>query len=48
MIGPIEQRDSKTSASMRHSFIREILKVTKGIPGMISFAGGLPIPVSFP
>jgi len=48
MIGPIEQRYSKTTASMRHSFIREILKVTKGIPGMISFAGGLPSPESFP
>jgi 2-aminoadipate transaminase len=33
---------------MHHSFIREILKVTKGIPGMISFAGGLPSPKSFP
>jgi len=48
MIVPIEQRYSKTTASMRHSFIREILKVTKGIPGMISFAGGLPSPESFP
>ena len=48
MIGPIEQRYSKTTASMRHSFIREILKVTKGVPGMISFAGGLPSPESFP
>jgi 2-aminoadipate transaminase len=33
---------------MKHSFIREILKVTKGVPGMISFAGGLPSPESFP
>jgi len=33
---------------MAHSFIREILKVTKGVPGMISFAGGLPSPSSFP
>ncbi len=48
MTGPIEQRYSKTTASMRHSFIREILKVTKGVPGMISFAGGLPSPESFP
>ncbi len=39
---------SKTTASMQHSFIREILKVTKGVPGMISFAGGLPSPASFP
>ncbi len=48
MTGPIEQRYSKTTASMRHSFIREILKVTKCVPGMISFAGGLPSPESFP
>ncbi len=48
MIGPIERRYSKTTASMKHSFIREILKVTKGIPGMISFAGGLPSPEAFP
>jgi 2-aminoadipate transaminase len=44
----IEELYSKTTASMQHSFIREILKVTKGVPGMISFAGGLPSPVSFP
>lgn len=48
MIVPIEQRYSRTTVSMKHSFIREILKVTKGIPGMISFAGGLPSPESFP
>jgi 2-aminoadipate transaminase len=33
---------------MKHSFIRQILKVTKGVPGMISFAGGLPSPETFP
>ncbi len=33
---------------MKHSFIREILSVTRGVPGMISFAGGLPSPDSFP
>ena len=33
---------------MKHSFIREILKVTKGVPGIISFAGGMPHPSSFP
>lgn len=43
-----ERHYSKTTASMKHSFIREILKVTKGVPGMISFAGGLPSPESFP
>lgn len=44
----IKERYSKATASMQHSFIREILKVTKGVPGMISFAGGLPSPDSFP
>lgn len=44
----IERHYSKATASMKHSFIREILKVTKGVPGMISFAGGLPSPESFP
>ncbi len=33
--------------SMKKSFIREILKVIDK-PGMISFAGGLPNPISFP
>ncbi|MCJ7715323.1 MAG: PLP-dependent aminotransferase family protein [Anaerolineales bacterium] len=45
---PIEDLYSKTTASIQHSFIREILKVTKGVTGMISFAGGLPSPASFP
>jgi len=44
----MQERYSKTTASMQHSFIREILKVTKGVPDMISFAGGLPSPESFP
>jgi len=39
---------SEATSAMKHSFIREILKVTKGVPGMISFAGGLPSPESFP
>ena len=39
---------SKMTATMPHSFIREILKITKGVPDMISFAGGLPSPASFP
>jgi hypothetical protein len=30
------------------SFIREMIKATKGIDGMISLAGGLPSPDSFP
>jgi len=45
---PIQQLYSKNTSTMQHSFIREILKVTKGVPGMISFAGGLPSPESFP
>jgi len=44
----IEELFSKATVNMEHSFIREILKVTKGIPGMISLAGGLPSPESFP
>lgn len=44
----IETMYSQTTVSMQHSFIREILKVTKSVPGMISFAGGLPSPASFP
>lgn len=44
----LERLYSKTTLSMKHSFIREILTVTKGVPGMISFAGGLPSPESFP
>lgn len=45
---PMQDLYSKTTAAMQHSFIREILKVTKGVPDMISFAGGLPSPASFP
>lgn len=44
----MEELYSKMTASMEHSFIREILKVTRGTPGLISFAGGLPSPDSFP
>lgn len=39
---------SRTTRSMSVSFIREMLKMTKGIDGMISLAGGLPSPESFP
>ncbi|MFH1755380.1 MAG: PLP-dependent aminotransferase family protein [Candidatus Latescibacterota bacterium] len=48
MIDSIERLYSASTAAMQHSFIREILKITKGVPGMISFAGGLPNPKSFP
>ena len=39
---------SQTTRSMGVSFIREMIKATKGIEGMISLAGGLPSPDSFP
>lgn len=39
---------SRTTRSMGVSFIREMLKATKGVAGMISLAGGLPSPESFP
>jgi 2-aminoadipate transaminase len=39
---------SQTTRSMGVSFIREMLKATKGVEGMISLAGGLPSPDSFP
>ncbi len=39
---------SRTTRSMGVSFIREMLKATKGVGGMISLAGGLPSPESFP
>jgi len=48
MIQPISRLFSKATMSMQHSFIREILKLTKGVEGVISFAGGLPNPESFP
>ncbi|MBW1696751.1 MAG: PLP-dependent aminotransferase family protein [Deltaproteobacteria bacterium] len=48
MYQPITRLFSKQTLSMKHSFIREILKMTKGVAGMISFAGGLPSPDSFP
>jgi len=39
---------SEETNNQEHSFIREILKVTKSVEGIISFAGGLPHPDSFP
>ncbi len=44
----IEKVISAETKNMEHSFIREILKVTKGVTGIISFAGGLPHPDTFP
>jgi 2-aminoadipate transaminase len=44
---PIQWRFSERAAEMQSSFIREILKVTQR-PEIISFAGGLPSPLTFP
>lgn len=34
--------------SMKASMIRELVEMTKGVPGLISFAGGFPSPLTFP
>jgi len=47
MIRSIDQFLSRSAKSMRRSAIREILKLLQK-PGMISFAGGLPSPETFP
>lgn len=47
MVVNIERLFSKRANRMRSSEIRELLKLTQ-IPGMISFAGGLPNPKAFP
>jgi 2-aminoadipate transaminase len=39
---------SKSTTSMKSSMIRELVSSTKGIPGLISFAGGFPSPQTFP
>ena len=44
---PITWRFSQRAAQMQSSFIREILKITQR-PEIISFAGGLPSPDTFP
>ncbi len=44
---PIEWRFSDRASQLQSSFIREILKVTQR-PEIISFAGGLPSPATFP
>lgn len=44
----IDQLISAETKNMDHSFIREILKVTKSVKGVISLAGGLPHPDTFP
>jgi 2-aminoadipate transaminase len=47
MISSIDQFLSRSAKSMKRSAIREILKLLQK-PGMISFAGGLPSPETFP
>ena len=47
MVVNIDRLFSKRATRFRSSEIRELLKVTQ-IPGMISFAGGLPNPLAFP
>lgn len=47
MITSINQFLSRSAKSMKRSAIREILKLLQK-PGMISFAGGLPSPDTFP
>ena len=44
---PIEWRFSERASALQASFIREILKITQR-PEIISFAGGLPSPATFP
>ena len=44
---PIEWRFSERASQLQSSFIREILKITQR-PDIISFAGGLPSPATFP
>jgi len=39
---------SHLTATMKTSMVREMLASTKGVPGMISFAGGFPSPETFP
>ncbi len=47
MINNLNQLFSRSAQKMQKSAIREILKLTQQ-PGIISFAGGLPSPDSFP
>ncbi len=47
MVKDFEQILSQSSKRMKRSAIRELLKLTNK-PGLISFAGGLPSPLTFP
>ena len=44
---PIQWRFAERAEQLQSSFIREILKITQR-PEIISFAGGLPSPATFP
>ncbi len=44
----IQNLYSSLTATMKSSMIRELVHQTKGVPGMISFAGGFPSPKTFP
>ena len=44
---PIQWQFSERAQQLQSSFIREILKITQR-PEIISFAGGLPSPATFP
>jgi 2-aminoadipate transaminase len=44
---PIQWQFSQRASQLQSSFIREILKITQR-PDIISFAGGLPSPLTFP
>ncbi|MEA1971894.1 MAG: PLP-dependent aminotransferase family protein [Candidatus Cloacimonadota bacterium] len=44
----IKQKFTKDTLSMKASLIRELVAKTKGIPGLISLAGGFPSPDTFP
>jgi len=46
-IPPIEWKFSARAEQLKSSMIREILKITQR-PEVISFAGGLPSPETFP
>jgi len=39
---------SQTTKVMKSSLIRELVAATKNVPGLISFAGGFPSPLTFP
>ena len=44
---PFQWQFAERASQMQSSFIREILKITQQ-PEIISFAGGLPSPLTFP